>query len=189
MPQRQRIVKLLCILAVTGLVLWVGLHGAIRARELQRRLACASNLKGIAASSKTCDGPVGDGTGSFFEWLVATGQVDRRSLICPSSGLPTSNYIVVPVVPRPQDGPIDHRAVIAYEPKSNHGGEGGNVVFADGRASFIRVPEFDELVRSIRAWSPGAPGRRDPSPFRPQGESACGGLPGTSVPGLGFGPF
>jgi prepilin-type processing-associated H-X9-DG protein len=153
MPQRQRIVKLLCILVVTGLVLWVGLHGAIRARELQRRLVCASNLKGIATSSKIY-GPGWDGTGSFFEWLVATGQVDRRSLICPSSGLPTSNYIVVPVVPPPLDGPIDDRAVIAYEPKSNHGGEGGNVVFADGHASFIRVPEFDELVRSAAKANP-----------------------------------
>ncbi len=148
MPRRQRITKLLCILVATGLVLWVGLHGAIRARELQRRLVCASNLKGIATSSKIY-GAGWDGTGSFLEWLVATGQIDRRSLICPSSELSTSNYIVVPRVPPPQDGPIDDRVVIAYEPKSNHGGEGGNVVFADGHTSFIRVPEFDELVRSI----------------------------------------
>ena len=162
MPQRQRIVKLLCILVVTGLVLWVGLHGAIRARELQRRLVCASNLKGIATSWEIY-GPAWDGTGSFFEWLVATGQVDRRSVICPSSGLSTSNYVVVPVFPVRQDGSIDNRAVIAYEPKSNHGGEGGNVVFADGHASFVRVPEFDELVRSIQSVQRK---RHDPSELR-----------------------
>ena len=154
MPQRQRITKLLGILVVTGLVLWVGLHGAIRARELQRRLVCASNLKGIAASSMVYGGLKWDGTTPFLDWIVATGQVDRRSVICPSSGLSASNYIVVPLVPPPQDGPIDDRAVIAYEPKSNHGGEGGNVVFADGHASFIRVPEFDELVRSIQSVGP-----------------------------------
>ena len=133
MPPRRRIVKIVCILVVTGLTLWVGLRGAIRARELQRRLVCASNLQGIATSPSP------------------TRQIDPRSLICPSSRSSTSNYVLVP---RHEGVPIDDRAVIAYEPKSNHGGEGGNMVFADGHASFVRVPEYDDLVHSITEADP-----------------------------------
>jgi len=133
MPPRKRIVKVFCILVVTGLALWVGLHGAIRARELQRRLVCASNLQGIATSSAT------------------TRQIDLRLLICPSSGALISNYVIVQL----REGmPIDDRAVIAFEPKSNHGGEGGNFVFADGHAEFVLVPAYDELVNSVSKGNP-----------------------------------
>ena len=133
MPPRKRIVKLICFLLLTGCVLGVGLRGAYRGRELQRRLVCIENLKLLATSS------------------AATGQFKPRSLFCPSSGSSTSNYVLVPL----RTGvPIDNRAVIAYEPKSNHGGEGGNVVFADGHALFIRVPTYDELERSVAETNP-----------------------------------
>ena len=128
MPPRKRIVKLVCFLLLTGCVLGVGLRGAYRGRELQRRLVCIENLKRFATSP------------------AATGKLDPQSLICPSSGSSTCNYVLVPLR---QGVPIDDRAVIAYEPKSNHGGEGGNVVYADGRASFVPVPVYDELVSSL----------------------------------------
>lgn len=147
MSPRKRIVKLVCFLLLTGCVLGVGLRGAYRGRELQRRMVCIENLKLLATSS------------------AETGQFMPRSLVCPSSGSSTSNYVLVP--PRtgslldlsPGDSrvarlPVDNRTVIAFEPKSNHGGEGGNMVFADGRASFVPVPEYDELVHSAATADP-----------------------------------
>jgi len=150
MPPRKRIVKLVCFLLLTGCVLGVGLRGAYRGRELQRRLTCASNLKGIAISAKIY-APEWDGATPVLDWLVAAGQVDPRLLICPSSESSTSNYVLVP---RREGVPIDDRGVIAYEPKSNHGGEGGNVVFGDGHAEFVLVPEYDKVVKSVSKVDP-----------------------------------
>jgi len=133
MPPRKRIVKLVCLLLLTACVLGVGLRGAYRGRELQRRLICIENLKRLAAPS------------------TATGTLVTRSLICPSSASSTSNYVLVPLRP---SASFDNRTVVAYEPKSNHGGEGGNVVFADGHATFVRVPEYDELVSSLAEANP-----------------------------------
>jgi len=151
MPQRERIVKLLCILVVTGLVLWVGLHGAIRAREPGRRIVCAKQLMGIATEMQVYVNSGWDGKSPFIEWLLANNPDSQRWVTCPGSGKGMSNYVILPLS---EGWPTDRKAVIAYEPKSNHGGEGGNIVFGDGHASFVRVPEFDELVRSAAKANP-----------------------------------
>jgi len=153
MPPRQRIVKVICLLAVTGLALWVGLHGAIRARELQRRLVCVANIKGIGTSAMIY-ATEWDGTTPIADWLVKTALIGPKSAKCPCADHP--NYVVVTAaLDTPNaDRPLDNRMVIAYEPKSNHGGEGGNVLFGDGHASFVRVPAYDELVSSVVKSSP-----------------------------------
>jgi prepilin-type processing-associated H-X9-DG protein len=116
-----------------------------RARELSKRLVCASNLKGIGTTLKIYvnDDP-GQGVPTL-SLLVTRGEITPKQLICPSSEVDTTHYILVPG----SVGTSDRGAVMAYEPKSNHGDEGGNVLFADGHVTFVRVPEYDDLIRDL----------------------------------------
>ena len=70
-------------------------------------------------------------------------------LACPSSGLEKYNYVLVSLPG--SDQPIDGRTVILYEPKSNHG-DGGNFLFTDGHASFVRGREYDRLSWDPTRW-------------------------------------
>lgn len=131
-----------------GTMLSILLPSLSRARELSKRLVCASNMKAIGAAWKTyaSDHP-GEGIPTL-DWLIDRGSMAPNQVICPSSDLTESNYVVVRYEPGDADRGMDNRAVVMYEPASNHGGEGGNFLFADGHASFVRVPEHDQLVRS-----------------------------------------
>jgi len=147
-PTGGQTIKQVVILLILGIVLYVGWHGAVSGWELQRRVACAANLKGIGTSAKIygADLDWGD-TPAVLEALIASGAIVRAQTICPGYNGPASNYRLVPAAP--VEGKVDDRAIIAYEPKSNHRGEGGNVLYADGHANFVGVPEYDRLIESI----------------------------------------
>ena len=140
-PRRRPRVKLAIIVLLVAYVLWIGLNAALNARELQRRMVCAANLKGIGVAFKVYSGEGWDGKAPAVEWLIARGCIEQRQAICPSSNLSQSNYVLVPL----PDRPVSDRTVIAYEPRSNHG-VGGNAVFADGHAEFLRGDDYDRLV-------------------------------------------
>lgn len=78
-------------------------------------------------------------------------------LICPSSGdttadTMTSYQFVDPSNPPPTiSGNGDSSLVVMYEPCENHGGEGANVLFADGHVEFISpCEEVERLVEETR---------------------------------------
>jgi len=145
--KKRRPLKFVAITLLAVVVLYVGIHGALRGWELQRRLICASNLKGLGTSSKIYSTSAWDGQTPIIDWLAQTGQITAHQTKCPGASSP--NYILVIPSAAIRAGGIDNRTVIAYEPKENHGGEGGNILFADGHASFVRVPGYDELIEAI----------------------------------------
>lgn len=116
-----------------------------RARELSKRLVCASNMKGIGTTLMIYanDHP-GQGVPTL-DYLVAQGEITAKQLICPSSGVNTTNYVVVTNT----EGVVDNRTPFMYEPLSNHGDEGSNILFADGHVTFVRVPEYEDLMKAV----------------------------------------
>ena len=117
-----------------------------RARELSKRLVCASNMKAIGTAMHLYASDFGEEGEIEIDWLVEQEYLTHEETICPSSDLEVSNYILVR---HPASEEMDNRTVIIYEPKSNHGGEGGNFLFADGHMMFYRAEGYDELVAGI----------------------------------------
>lgn len=139
-----------CSIFTMALLFSILLPSLSRARELSKRLVCAANLKGIATTVLIYqnDHP-GQGVPTL-DHLVALGEVTPSQLICPSSGLNTTNYKFIP------DANRRGRAVRPwiYEPISNHGDEGGNVAFTDGSTKFLKRAEYEQTVGEPFAGSP-----------------------------------
>ena len=146
-PPLRRHAKFLIISLTVAATAYVGIHGAIRGWELQRRLICTSNIKSLGTSAKIYFASGWDGATPALDWLVRNEPATAQQIKCPSATQP--NYVIVLPSGPPGSDPIDNQSIIAYEPKSNHGGEGGNVLFADGHASFVRIPTYDEMIDAI----------------------------------------
>jgi len=123
----------------------VFLPSLIRARELSKRLICSENLKaiGLAADIYLNDT---DLTFVSLKTLVVEGFLDPRNTSCPSATQAGPNYVILEK-PAEYDG--DPEKVVAYEPKSNHGDEGGNILFADGHVEFVKGQRFDDLLAAL----------------------------------------
>lgn len=138
-----------------GLIVSAGVVGAgfltvPRVRELSRRVACGANLRDIGQCLKrySSEFPT-DRIISVEEKLnilVNSGRLAPEQLVCPSGG---RAYIFSQYPRLALSEERDTRLPIAYEPLSNHGGEGGNILFGDGHVDFMRVAEYEEAIRGV----------------------------------------
>jgi hypothetical protein len=137
------------LFCVGPLLMSILLPSLSRARELSKRLVCGANLKSIGTAMLIYanDYP-GQGTPSI-QTLIDMDLVEPKQAICPSSSLNQANYVVVQGA-RPS--PSGNRPLV-FEPISNHGDEGGNVVFEDGSVDFLRREKHDEMRRQIESSS------------------------------------
>lgn len=147
-PLRLGLITAIVAVGLGTLVIVLLVPTLRRTRELNRRLICGSQLKGIVTAFKIY---ANDNDSEFastgaIESLIGRGDLSREQTVCPGSGLSTSNYLIVPLS---WAEPADNRTVVAYEPKSNHG-DGGNFLYADGHAAFAKGDEYDRLVAEAR---------------------------------------
>ncbi|MCK4660031.1 MAG: hypothetical protein KAV82_10965 [Phycisphaerae bacterium] len=127
--------------AQMGVLASILLPSISRARELSKRLVSAENLSGIG---QACHLYAFDHQEQFppnLETLAANGLIKRSMLIShrdPSPGSCSYVYIAG------QSFKSDTRNVLVYEP--NYDGEGGNILFVDGHAEFVRPPEYQRVI-------------------------------------------
>jgi prepilin-type processing-associated H-X9-DG protein len=130
--KQKRIGKLIVFVALIAAALTVGVRGMVRGWELQRRLACAEQMKRIGEALKIYGSDLPASEAARLEWLVDRGAVHAEDMTCPSGHEP--NYHL-----RNRDD------VVLVEPLSNHA-EGANVLFADGHVSFVPAAHYTHTV-------------------------------------------
>ena len=141
---RTKLVLLgIAALAVTiPAALWV-----VRAREASRRVVCTGRLWSIGLAARMYEV---DHSNNVSIWQPLSNYVGWRNtdmFICPSSEhLPGSfsnvnvwaDYILVSGV----STAAPSGTVLAYCSPTNHGGEGGNILFIDGHVEWVETSRF-----------------------------------------------
>ncbi|MCK4658652.1 MAG: DUF4190 domain-containing protein [Phycisphaerae bacterium] len=139
-------------LLMVPLMIAILLPSLSRARELSKRLVCASNLSGVGMAM---DIYASQSNGEFppdLQILIDNGDVSYKQFICPSSnavpGDPINTcYIYIPG----QTNLSNSRNVLIYEKPENHTDDGANVLFADGHCTFVEpYSRVEDMVRETK---------------------------------------
>jgi len=128
------------------MLLAIFLPSLSRARELSRRLVCATHMQSIGTAMLIYESDYPNQGLPTLQRLVELDMISAKEILCPivRSGQP--NYVLVAAPDRASSD-----VVAVYEPKTNHLGEGGNVLFADGKVTFAKAPAFDDMIRKVGA--------------------------------------
>ena len=168
------IIVLACLLGI-GLFLCVCLSSILlpslnRAREQAQRVKCASNLRQIGQAAQLF---ANDHNGNFpdtAEQLLTHADLTSEVFVCPSSNdnpAPGADskaqannlskgghlsYVYVGKGLSVLSGPgATGKAVLAYEPPSNHAGGGINVLFSDGHVEFVPAAQANRIIADLQA--------------------------------------
>jgi len=143
---------LTCVgLIAVAAVLAVITRAGERSTELSRRLECQARLKhlGTVFEIYRSENPQWwpQSSEEAVQSLLDAGLVTEDTSRCPNGG--QYLFLIPPTRPEAQ-AVTDSRVVWIYEPVSNHGGEGGNLLFMDGHGDFMRVPGYHAVLSESR---------------------------------------
>lgn len=140
---RTRIAVLLLVIVGAVVVIVQLAHQS----KLNQRLACGIQIKSLGTAAKIYASDNDGDLAAIVESLVARGELPLEMARCPVSGKP---YLFAPISTNGLEAfpPSD---VLVYEPLSYHQGEGANMLFGDGHASFISADRYNDLVGHLQA--------------------------------------
>lgn len=131
-----------------------------RARELSKRTVCMANLQAVGQAMLVYSQ---DHDGKFpadLKTLLTNHLVGEKQLWCPSNGAEPGDPAACYEYLAGQGTKSDHRNVLAYDKRGNHGDEGVAVLFVDGHVEFVRpATRVAELVEETRERMAGGGGR------------------------------
>ncbi len=115
-------------------------------RDLNNRLICGTRMKGFGTAVRIYSTESELSVDNALQSLHPHGD---ELNICPSSGKP---FLLAPIS---DVDAIDGfpQTVVMYEPLSYHGGEGANILYGDGHASFANPQDYREAI--AKSWSSG----------------------------------
>ena len=165
-------------LAYFGLIAAVMFPSLSRARETANRVKCASQMRSLGQAMLLY---ANENRGVFppnLEALILTQDITGEIFICPSSThTPAPGASVLEVAENLSAGPhlsyvylgdgltvrTDAEAIVMYELLSNHGGDGINVLYADGHVEFHSAQEAARIVSALESGQNPPP--REPLRF------------------------
>lgn len=129
--------------------------------ELSKRTICQCYMHDIyqamCAYAEQNRGAFPEAGADWKARLLADDALSPKTFVCPSTrDVPGGcSYVYVPGY----GCKSDPNQIVLYERPENHHGDGGNVLYKDGRAVFWKSPQYQELIKAIRL--------PDGSPLRP----------------------
>jgi prepilin-type processing-associated H-X9-DG protein len=161
------------ILVIGGMLISVMLPSLCRSRETANRVKCAANLRAIGQAIGLYAQSHGGQYPTMLAVLPATEEITADVMVCPSSNDERSEGIdtaaVVAELTAAETNATDHKhcmsyvyagraltqqtatstTVVAYEPLTNHDGDGMNVLFGDGHVEFVSKQDWPEIAGDV----------------------------------------
>ena len=140
-----------------------------RARETANRVKCASNLRQIGQAMLIYANESGGVYPPTPDLLVLTQDIEPVTFICPSTNDSAATFatgtarptIAASITKPGQNSYVyvgagktfsaDARTILAYEPLTNHDGDGGNFLFGDGHVEFLAKDAANSAIAEIQA--------------------------------------
>lgn len=118
---------------------------AARARDLSLRVACAANLRGLGQAMYIYAQAEPDGAfPDNIDKVITAGFASPKSLRCPMTSPGKTTYYYVPG----RTTASNPESILIFEVADDHFGDGGNVLYQDGRAMFVDAAELRRIINA-----------------------------------------
>ena len=118
-----------------------------RAREMAKRIVCASNLKTVSVGITLYQNDYDNALPDTLETLIDTEDLTASIFVCPSSDhIEGENSYIY------RGGDLttnnDPKLILVHESLTNHNDEGCNVLFADSQVIFLKTEAFIDAIEA-----------------------------------------